>query len=68
MCNAIMSSQTNLFWMPPQLCSLLDATFIDHPRLADPQIIESLFIFCVTWSIGATLIQQPEMPVRNSII
>ena len=36
---------------------------IDHPRLADPQIIESLFIFCVMWSLGATLIQQPETPV-----
>ena len=49
---------------PMQLCCLLDAILIEHPRLADPQIVESLFIFCVLWSIGATLVQQHETPVR----
>ena len=47
-----------------QLCALLDALLLtDNPRLADPQVIESLFIFCVLWSIGATLVQQHEAPV-----
>ena len=38
---------------------------MDHPRLADPQVIECLFIYCVMWSIGATLVQKPETPVRQ---
>ena len=48
-----------------QLCALLDATLVDHPRLNDPQVIESLFIYCVVWSIGSCLVQQPESPVSG---
>ncbi len=40
-----------------QLCSLLDVTIEDHPRMSDPQILEAVFIFCVLWSIGASIVQ-----------
>jgi dynein heavy chain len=46
--------------MIAQLCTLLDATLIDHPRMADPQLIEALFIFCTVWSIGSVLVQQAD--------
>ena len=51
--------------MVTQLCNLLDATLVDNPRLQDSQIIESIFIFCVVWSCGAVLVQQPDCPDRD---
>ncbi len=49
--------------MITQLCNLLAATITDHPRMADPQILEALFIFCTIWSLGATCTRAP-LPKR----
>ncbi len=49
--------RTNLN-MVQQLCSLLEITLVDNPRMSDPAVLESLFIFCVVWSIGATVVQK----------
>lgn len=51
--------------MITQLCTLLDAIVEDHPRMADPQILEAVFIFCVVWSLGACIVQRPDAPDRD---
>ncbi|MEW5308429.1 MAG: hypothetical protein WDW38_000392 [Sanguina aurantia] len=51
--------------MVTQLCHLLDASISDHPRMQDPQVLEALFVFCVVWSIGAVMVQQPGAPDRD---
>uniref|UniRef100_A0A383W4S5 Dynein-1, subspecies f n=1 Tax=Tetradesmus obliquus TaxID=3088 RepID=A0A383W4S5_TETOB len=51
--------------MAAQLCKLLDATIIDHPKMQDPQVLDALFVFCCVWSIGALLVQRPEAKERD---
>lgn len=51
--------------MITQLCNLLDITIEDHPRMADPQVLEALFVFCVMWSIGACVVQRPDAADRD---
>jgi len=43
--------------MITQLCQLLDIVMGDNPRMTDPQLLEATFVFCVVWSIGATIVQ-----------
>lgn len=51
--------------MITQLCNLLDATIEDHPRMADAQIMEAVFIFCLVWSTGSAIVQRPDTPDRD---
>eukprot|EP00899_Mesostigma_viride_P018540 jgi/Mesvir1/26688/Mv20468-RA.1 len=43
--------------MVTQLCTMLQAMLTDERNVSDPQAIESVFVFCLTWSLGAAVVQ-----------
>uniref|UniRef100_A0A6S8LSH1 AAA+ ATPase domain-containing protein n=1 Tax=Dunaliella tertiolecta TaxID=3047 RepID=A0A6S8LSH1_DUNTE len=51
--------------MVTQLCHLLNIVIADNPRMSDPQLMEAAFVFCVVWSIGATIVQRAEANDRD---
>eukprot|EP00955_Chlamydomonas_euryale_P094431 364857-Chlamydomonas_euryale.AAC.16 len=52
--------------MAAQLCMMFDATLkSDRPELADPVVIEALFVMAMVWSVGSVLVQSPETPDRD---
>ena len=44
--------------MITQLCALLESTLTEDRNIVDPAVLESVFIFCLTWSIGGQLIEE----------
>ena len=40
-----------------QLCSMLDAILTEDKEITDPNQLESIVIFCVVWSVGASLLE-----------
>ncbi|KAF5830619.1 hypothetical protein DUNSADRAFT_14266 [Dunaliella salina] len=51
--------------MIAQLCHLLNIVTADNPRMSDPQLMEATFVFCVVWSIGATIVQRSDANDRD---
>jgi dynein heavy chain len=52
--------------MVAQLCGLLEGLLAQQPQLgSDPVQLEALFLYCLVWSCGAALVQQPGAPDRD---
>ena len=51
--------------MITQLCSLLEAMLREELKVTDPQVLESIFIFCITWSIGGLIRQDSVVQDRD---
>ena len=48
--------------MITQLCQLLESTLTEERNIVDPAVLESVFIFCITWSIGGQLLEDCHEP------
>ncbi|KAL2608324.1 hypothetical protein R1flu_026897 [Riccia fluitans] len=51
--------------MATQLCTLLEVMLGDGKQVGTPQGLEATFIFCVVWSIGASIVQSPSCKDRD---
>jgi dynein heavy chain len=48
--------------MITQLCNMLESTLTEERNISDPAVLESVFIFCLTWSLGGALIEESHEP------
>ena len=44
--------------MITQLCNMLQSILTEERNITDPAVLESVFIFCLTWSIGGALLEE----------
>jgi dynein heavy chain len=40
-----------------QLCAMLDALVTEEKNIMDPNVLECYMVFCIIWSVGATLLE-----------
>ena len=48
-----------------QLCTMLELLMTEERKITDASVMESLFIYCIVWSVGAALVQNSLQPDRE---
>jgi dynein heavy chain len=51
--------------MVTQLCTMLDILLTEERAVADAQVFEAVFVFCMVWSLGATVVQNSAVQDRE---